>query len=38
MTTTNSTLQDIKQDNIYGSVLYIVTKYLQYLKDVATYD
>ena len=38
MITTNSTLQDIKQDKIYGSVQHIVTKYLQYLKDVATYD
>ena len=38
MITTNSTLQDIKQDKIYGSVQRIVNKYLQYLKDVATYD
>ena len=38
MITTNSTLQDIKQDKIYVSVQHIVTKYLQYLKDVATYD
>ena len=38
MITINSTLQEIKQDKIYGSVQHIVTKYLQYLKDAATYD
>lgn len=38
MITINSTLQEIKQDKIYGSVQHIVTKYLQYLKDVTTYE
>lgn len=38
MITINSTLQEIKQDKIYGSVQHIVTKYLQHLKDVTTYE
>lgn len=38
MITINNTLQEIKQDKIYGSVQRIVNKYLQYLKDVTTYE
>ena len=38
MITTNSTLQEIKQDKIYSSVQHIVNRYMQCLRDITTCD